>query len=205
MISSLKRSWLASICGFTLDLSASFLQMMYVQMMPGWPCGRGAIRPGSWQARAGWRTGVAGSGGGQRVHRRASHAGAGGSEDGILLLHDGRCRPQARWSRGCARRQGGARAACRCSESLAANQRASASAWAGSSAVTLTSYVTENVLALLIYGFMLFLRSWRHPESHAGALQKWSKFEHLEIESRNSVLLDCRACHPDHEGMLRFA
>ena len=117
LISSLKRSWLASMCGFTLDLSASFLQMMYVQMMPGWPCGRGAIRPGSWQARDGWRTGCR-QRGGRRAHRRASHAGARGSEDGILLLHDGRCRPQARWSRGCARRQGGARAACRCSESL---------------------------------------------------------------------------------------
>ena len=34
--------------------------------------------------------------------------------------------------------------------------------------------------------FVPFLRSRRHPDSHAGALQKGSKTEHLEIESRQS-------------------
>jgi hypothetical protein len=34
--------------------------------------------------------------------------------------------------------------------------------------------------------FVLFLRSWEHPDSHAGALQKGSKTEHLELESRQS-------------------
>ena len=37
--------------------------------------------------------------------------------------------------------------------------------------------------------FVLFLRSWRHPDSHAGALQKGSKTEHLEIESRQTRIL----------------